>query len=81
MKDAVNVCIRNLDDLQLAIALARVVEQRDDGPIFQDLLKRIVVPLAFKNSNRYLASWAFWKMYRRDLGVRVLVVSFLFQSD
>ena len=74
LKDAVNVCVRNLDDIQLAIALARVVEQGDDGPVFQDLLKRIVVPLAFNTGNRYLASWAFWKMHRRDLAVRVLVV-------
>lgn len=74
LKDAVNVCIRNLDDIQLAIALARVVERGDDGPVFQNLLKTFVIPLAFKDGNRYLASWAFWKMHRRDLAVRVLLV-------
>lgn len=69
------MCIRQLNDVQLAIALARVVEQRDDGPVFQGLLKDVVLPLGFKEGNRYLCSWAFWKLHRRDFAVRVLVVS------
>ena len=30
LKDAVNVCLKNLSDWQLAVALARVVEQGDE---------------------------------------------------
>ena len=74
LKDAVNVCIRNLNDFQLAVAIARVVEQGDDGPVLKSILEGTVVPLAFKNGNRWLASWAFWLLNRRDLAVRVLVV-------
>ncbi|KAI0830734.1 WD repeat-containing protein [Trametes gibbosa] len=73
LKDAVNVCLRNLSDWQLAVALARVVEQGDDGPILRDILNGTVIPLAFKEGNRYLASWAFWLLHRRDLAVRILV--------
>lgn len=75
LKDAVNVCIRNLDDFQLAIALARLGEQGDDGPILKNIISSTVVPTAFRDGNRYLASWAFWKLHRRDLAVRILVVS------
>ncbi len=74
LKDAVNVCIRNMSDWQLAVALARVVEGGDDGPVLGDILNNTVIPLAFKNGNRYLASWAFWLLHRRDLAVRILVV-------
>ena len=74
LKDAVNVCIRNLRDFQLAVAIARVVEYGDDGPILRDILTNTVIPLAFRESNRYLASWAFWMLRRRDLAVRILVV-------
>lgn len=74
LKDAVNVCIKQLDDFQLAIALARIVEQSDDGPILQDILNNTVVPVAFRKGNRWLASWAFWLLHRRDLSVRILVV-------
>ena len=74
MKDAVRVCLRQVGDVQLAIALARVVEGNDDGPMLQEILRETVVPLAFKDGNRWLASWAFWLLHRRDLAVRILVV-------
>ena len=74
LKDAVNVCLRQLDDFQLAVALARVVEGRDDGPILRDILNETIIPLAFKKGNRWLGSWAFWLLHRRDLAVRILVV-------
>lgn len=72
LKDAVNVCIKNLNDFQLAVALARVVEG-DEGPILRDMLNNTILPLAFKEGNRWLASWAFWLLHRRDLAVRILV--------
>jgi hypothetical protein len=75
LKDAVNVCLRHLDDFQLAVALARVVEGRDDGPVLRDVLYENIIPLAFKKGNRWLGSWAFWLLHRRDLAVRILVVS------
>ena len=73
LKDAVSVCLKNIGDWQLAVALVRVIEG-DDSPILRDILNNTVVPLAFKEGNRYLASWAFWMLRRRDLAVRILVV-------
>jgi hypothetical protein len=75
LKDAVNVCLRHLDDFQLAVALARVIEGRDDGPVLRNILYENIIPLAFKKGNRWLGSWAFWLLHRRDLAVRILVVS------
>jgi RAVE protein 1 C terminal len=75
LKDAVNVCLRHLDDIQLAVALARVIEGRDDGPVLCSVLYENIIPLAFKKGNRWLGSWAFWLLHRRDLAVRILVVS------
>ncbi|SNX84181.1 related to RAV1 - Regulator of (H+)-ATPase in vacuolar membrane [Melanopsichium pennsylvanicum] len=72
LKDAVNVCVRNLDDLPLAIALARV-KGGDDGPVFVDLLKTRILPLAFERGDRWMGSWAFWMLKRRDLAVRIIV--------
>ena len=73
------MCINKLDDFQLAIAISRVVEGGDDGPILRGILENTVIPLAFEQGNRWLASWAFWTLHRRDLAVRVLVVR-LFSS-
>jgi hypothetical protein len=71
----VNVCIKQLGDFQLAVALARVVEQSNDGPVLRGILNNTVVLTAFREGNRWLASWAFWLLHRRDLSVRILLVS------
>ena len=75
LKDAVNVCVKQLNDFQLAVALARINEQGDDGPVLKQLLETVVIPLAFQKGNRWLGSWAFWLLRRRDIAVRILVVS------
>ncbi|KAJ7783622.1 RAVE protein 1 C terminal-domain-containing protein [Mycena maculata] len=73
LRDAVNVCLKQLGDFQLAVALARVVEQSDDGPVLIGILNNTVIPTAFREGNRWLASWGFWLLHRRDLAVRILV--------
>lgn len=75
-----NVCVRQLGDFQLAIALARVVEQTNEGPTLQSILKCSVLPIAFETGNRWLGSWAFWLLHRRDLAVRILLVCVPFPS-
>lgn len=80
LKDAIRICLKQIGDVQLAIALARVVEGNDDGPVLQEVLRGTVVPLAFKDGNRWLASWAFWLLNRRDLAVRILVVCFYYSD-
>lgn len=73
LKDAVNVCSNQLRDLQLAIVIARVYEG-DDGPVLQELLEEKVLPQAAVDGNRWLATWAFWMLNRRDRAVRALIV-------
>jgi hypothetical protein len=73
LKDAVNVILNQLKDLQLAIAVTRVYEG-EGGPILRELLQDKVLPLAAQEGNRWLASWAFWMLHRRDMSVRALIV-------
>lgn len=77
LRDAVNVCMNQLDDIQLAITIARAYEG-DDGPVLQDILKEKVLVDAATDGNRWMASWAFWMLNRRDMAVRALVVGLLF---
>ncbi|CAG8949631.1 hypothetical protein HYFRA_00007865 [Hymenoscyphus fraxineus] len=72
LKDAVNVILNQLKDVQLAIAVARVYEG-DRGPVLRELLQDKVLPLAAQEGNRWLASWAFWMLHRRDMSVRALI--------
>ncbi|KAG0341180.1 regulator of (H+)-ATPase in vacuolar membrane [Podila humilis] len=41
LQDAVNVCVKQLNDFQLAIALCRVYESEERGPVLTQLLKDI----------------------------------------
>jgi len=65
-----------MKDLQLAIAVTRVYEG-ERGPILKELLEEKVLPLAAQEGNRWLASWAFWMLRRRDMAVRALIVRLL----
>jgi hypothetical protein len=60
--------------MQLAIALCRVYEG-DDGPVLRKILQEYVLNLAAQEGNRWLASWAFWMLGRKDMAVRSLIVS------
>jgi hypothetical protein len=73
LKDAINVILNQLKDLQLAIAVTRVYEG-ERGPVLRDLIQEKVLPLAAQEGNRWLASWAFWMLHRRDMAVRALIV-------
>ncbi|KAK0639249.1 RAVE protein 1 C terminal-domain-containing protein [Cercophora newfieldiana] len=72
LSDAVNVCLNQMKDLQLAIAVARVYEG-DNGPVLRKLLEEEVLTIASQEGNRWLASWAFWMLHRRDMAVRAII--------
>lgn len=64
-----------MGDLQLAIAITRVYEG-DNGPVLRGLLEDKLLPEAAAEGNRWMASWAFWMLGRRDMAVRALIVCF-----
>ena len=73
LQDAVNVCLLQVRDLQLAVAVARVYEGADKGPVLRSLLEEKVLPQAGLEGNRWLASWACWMLGRREFAVRTLI--------
>ncbi|KAE8333482.1 RAVE protein 1 C terminal-domain-containing protein [Aspergillus sergii] len=72
LRDAAMVCINQVGDLQLAIAIVRAYEG-DDGPVLKEILEERVLPEAASDGNRWMASWAFWMLGRRDMAVRSLI--------
>ncbi|OJJ49980.1 hypothetical protein ASPZODRAFT_13084 [Penicilliopsis zonata CBS 506.65] len=72
LRDAANVCMNQLGDIQLAIAITRAYEG-DDGPVLKEILEERVLTAAATDGNRWLASWAFWMLKRRDMAVRSLI--------
>lgn len=76
LEGAVDVCLNQIKDMQLAVAVARVYEG-DNGPVLRKVLQDEVLPLAAQGGNRWLASWAFWMLGRKDMAVRALIVRFI----
>ncbi|KAF2744645.1 hypothetical protein M011DRAFT_470243 [Sporormia fimetaria CBS 119925] len=72
LSEAVNVLHNQLGDTQLAIAVARVYEG-DEGPVLRAFLTDKILPQAARDGNRWLATWAYWMLNRRDNAVRALV--------
>ncbi|KAJ5126835.1 RAVE complex protein Rav1 C-terminal [Penicillium atrosanguineum] len=72
LRDAVNVVATQMGDIQLAIAIARVYEG-DNGPVLKEILEERILPTAASEGNRWMASWAFWMLGRRDMAVRALI--------
>ena len=73
LQGAVDICVNQLNDLQLAVAIVRV-HDGDGSSILRTLLEDRVLPQAALDGNRWLATWAFWMLGRRDMAVRVLIV-------
>ena len=76
LEDAVEICLRQLRDMQLAVAIARVYEG-DNGSVLKKILHDEVLVFAAQEGDRWLASWTFWMLGRKDMAVRALIVSSL----
>ncbi|KAF1977584.1 hypothetical protein BU23DRAFT_587563 [Bimuria novae-zelandiae CBS 107.79] len=72
LQDAMNVLHNQLGDTQLAIAVGRVYGG-DDSPILLNFLRDKILPEAARDGNRWLATWAFWLLNKRDSAVRSLI--------
>ena len=74
LKDCINVLVKQVGDIALAIAVARVYGG-DDHPDFKDLLETYVLPKAVSDGDRWMTSWAFWKLGKKDMAIHALVRS------
>ncbi|KAE8554312.1 hypothetical protein EYB25_002851 [Talaromyces marneffei] len=72
LREAANVCINQIGDIHLAIAITRAYEG-DDGPVLKEILEETVLTEAATEGNRWMASWAFWMLNRRSSAVRALI--------
>jgi hypothetical protein len=58
LKDAVNVCVHQIKDLQLAVAIARVYN--NDGVVLKQVIEKEFLPAAAQSSEgRWMACWAY----------------------
>ncbi|KAJ3117018.1 regulator of (H+)-ATPase in vacuolar membrane, partial [Physocladia obscura] len=73
LKDAVNVCLKHLKDLQLAIVLCRLYEG-ENSPVLAETLKSNVLPDAFLNGDRYLISMCFTLLKQKEMALNAIMM-------
>lgn len=74
LKDAVSVCLKQLNDPQLAVVLCRLYEG-EDGPILTDLLEAQLIPSAIESEDRWLLSILFTLIKQRDRAFYCITVN------
>ncbi|KAI8586289.1 RAVE protein 1 C terminal-domain-containing protein [Geranomyces variabilis] len=72
LKDAVSVCLKQLNDPQLATILCRLYEG-EDGPILKETLSTQILPNAIAKGDRWLAAMAFTMLKQRDQALFAVV--------
>lgn len=72
LKDCVNVLLKQVNDLDLAIGVCRVYEG-DNGPVLHEFLHNQVLPTAIIESDRWTTSYIYWKMCKQGLAIKALV--------
>ncbi|KAJ3044683.1 regulator of (H+)-ATPase in vacuolar membrane, partial [Rhizophlyctis rosea] len=65
LKDAVNVCLKQLTDIQLAIIICRIYEG-DDSPVLKEILTSSILPSAIEKGDRWLTCMVFTLLKQRD---------------
>ncbi|KAL6938084.1 hypothetical protein ACO0RG_004618 [Hanseniaspora osmophila] len=72
LRDCVNVLVRKINDLDLAILVCRLFEG-DNGPVLAEMLIQHILPSSISNNDRWSASFVYWKLKKKDLAIKSLI--------
>ena len=76
LKDAVNVCLKQLNDPQLAIVICRLFEG-DDGPVLKEIIQDQLLVKALEAGDRFLLCMLFSLLKDRHKAFYAITVSFI----
>lgn len=74
LKDAANVLVKQVKDMDLAISVCRVSEG-DNGPVLKDLLTKQMLSVAVSHGDRWTTSYIYWKLQDKARSIQALVKS------
>ncbi|CUM51261.1 uncharacterized protein AC631_02488 [Debaryomyces fabryi] len=80
LKDCCNVIATKLNDVQLAIAIAKIYAATSKGTIsekeiIKNLIENYMVPEVLKNGDRWITSWIFWELEENEISIQALIKS------
>lgn len=74
LKDCINVLIKQVNDVDLAIAVCRIYEG-DNGPVLKEVLTKHLLSKAVSNGDRWTTSYIYWKLKDKSRSIQSLVKS------
>lgn len=72
-KDAINICIKHLQDFDLAVFIARI--RYDRAVLLPWLIDTHVLPRARELQDKWLMHWCCWVQGEKEKAIRVIYVS------
>lgn len=80
LKDCCNIIATKLNDVQLAIAIAKIYSATSkgtisEGEIIKNLIENYMVPEVLKNGDRWITSWIFWELEEHEISIQALIKS------
>ncbi|KAL6450588.1 RAV1 Regulator of V-ATPase in vacuolar membrane protein 1 [Candida maltosa Xu316] len=77
--DCCNILANKLNDVPLAIAIAKIYGKKDindqKNEILYKMVEKYVLPDAVKNGDRWTTSWIFWQLKNKELSIQALIKS------
>ncbi|AEY96926.1 FAEL063Wp [Eremothecium gossypii FDAG1] len=80
LKDAVNVLVRKLEDLDLAIGVCRVYSG-DSSPELHHLLTNHVLPGAVVDNDIWTMSYVYWRLKNENLAIKALLGRYVHEQS
>ena len=72
-KDAINVCIKHMQDYDLAVFIARI--RHDRAVLLPWLIETHLMPKARELDDKWLVHWCWWAQGKKEQAIRVIYVS------
>lgn len=77
LKDCCRTIANKVDDIELAIAIAKVyslhLNNTSNGEASRMIIEDFALPKAMQDGNKWLASWSFWELSFKELAIQALV--------
>ncbi|KAG0691168.1 regulator of (H+)-ATPase in vacuolar membrane [Pichia californica] len=79
--DAVNVIMKQMNDIPLAVTVARCYEGIDNGPSMKSIIERKILSDAVKDNDRWQLSWVFWILGDKSHAAQSLIKPLIHVKD
>lgn len=76
VKDSVSVITKQMNDIPLAIAVAKCYDGSSNGEGMKAILQRSIIPMAINNNDRWKLSWCFSVLMNKKMAIKSLVLPF-----